>query len=267
MTQGIGMHPVSTSERGFLGAMAILLVASTALTIAWSGAMARMHEMPMPGGWTLSMMWMRMPGQSWPGVAAAFLGMWLVMMTAMMLPSLLPMLRRYRRAVVSAEVARPGALTAIVGAGYLAVWTLFGAVVFAIGAALTSLELALPALARAAPLAAGAIVSIAGVAQLSGWKASRLACCRGDPPCRGPLRADASSAWRHGAALGVQCVACCLTITIAMLVVGMMDLRAMAFATAAISAERLAPRGAHIARLSGAVMVAGGFLLLRAAIA
>ncbi len=31
--------------------------------------------MPMPGGWTMEMMWMRMPGQTGPA-AAAFLGMW-----------------------------------------------------------------------------------------------------------------------------------------------------------------------------------------------
>jgi hypothetical protein len=42
--------------------------------------------MPMPGGWTMSMAWMRMPGQTWPGAAASFLGMWVVMMVAMMLP-------------------------------------------------------------------------------------------------------------------------------------------------------------------------------------
>jgi predicted metal-binding membrane protein len=36
------------------------------------------------------------PGQTWPGAAASFLGMWVVMMVAMMLPSLVPMLRRYR---------------------------------------------------------------------------------------------------------------------------------------------------------------------------
>ena len=55
--------------------------------------------MPMPGGWTMSMAWMRMPGQTWPGAASSFLGMWVVMMVAMMLPSLVPMLLRYRRAV------------------------------------------------------------------------------------------------------------------------------------------------------------------------
>jgi hypothetical protein len=38
--------------------------------------MSAMGEMPMPGGWTMSMAWMRMPGQTWPGAAASLLGMW-----------------------------------------------------------------------------------------------------------------------------------------------------------------------------------------------
>ena len=45
------------------------------------------------------MMWMRMPGQSWPGAALSFLGMWMVMMAAMMSPSFVPMLWRYRQAI------------------------------------------------------------------------------------------------------------------------------------------------------------------------
>jgi len=68
--------------------------------------MSAMGEMPMPGGWTMSMAWMRMPGQTWPGDAAAFLGISVVMMVAMMLPSLVPMLWRYRQAV-----GRPGETT------------------------------------------------------------------------------------------------------------------------------------------------------------
>ena len=71
-------------------------IASAAVTIAWGASMSAMGGMPMPGGWTMSMTWMRMPGQTWPGAAASFLGMWIVMMVAMMLPSLVPMLWRYR---------------------------------------------------------------------------------------------------------------------------------------------------------------------------
>jgi predicted metal-binding membrane protein len=78
------------SQRAFFGVSALLFAASTAVTIAWCESMSAMGGMPMPGGWTMSMAWMRMPGQTWPGAAAAFLGMWAVMMVAMMLPSWSP---------------------------------------------------------------------------------------------------------------------------------------------------------------------------------
>jgi predicted metal-binding membrane protein len=47
-----------------------------------------------------------------------------------------------------------------------------------------------------------------------------------------------------------------------LLVVGVMDLRAMALVTAAITAERLAPAGERVARGIGAIIVvAGGYLI------
>src|SRR6185503_20496768 len=76
------------SQRAFVGVSALLFAASAAVTIVWCESMSAMDEMPMPGGWTMSMAWMRMPAQTWPGAAVSFLGMWVVMMVAMMLPSL-----------------------------------------------------------------------------------------------------------------------------------------------------------------------------------
>src|SRR5262249_53479537 len=110
-------------DRGFFCLAAATFLGSTALTVAWCGAMAAMPQMEMPGGWTMSMAWMRMPGQSWLGAAASFTSMWLVMMVAMMLPSLVPMLRRYRAAVVPGDETRLGALTLLVSLGYFLVWT------------------------------------------------------------------------------------------------------------------------------------------------
>jgi predicted metal-binding membrane protein len=49
--------------------------------------------------------------------------MWVVMMVAMMLPSLVPMLWRYRQAVGRTGETRLGRLTALVGVGYFFVWT------------------------------------------------------------------------------------------------------------------------------------------------
>src|SRR5512139_466229 len=105
------------SHRSFLGVSALLFAASAAATIVGCASMSAMGEMPMPGGWTMSMAWMRMPGQTWPGVAASFLGMWVVMMVAMMLPSLVPMLWRYRDAVGRARGGGGGGGSACGGAG------------------------------------------------------------------------------------------------------------------------------------------------------
>src|SRR5512140_3798186 len=114
------------SQLAFFGVSALLFAGSAAVTIVWCASMSAMAAMPMPGGWTMSMAWMRMPGQTWAGAAASFLGMWVVMMVAMMLPSLVPMLWRYRRAVGSGVEARLGRLTALVGVGYFVVWTAVG---------------------------------------------------------------------------------------------------------------------------------------------
>lgn len=214
----------------------------------------------MPGGWTMSMAWMRMPGQSWPGAAASFLGMWVVMMVAMMLPSLVPMLVRYRVAVGRLGEARLGRLTALVALGYFLVWTVLGVAAFPIGVALAEVEMRQPALSRAVPLAAGVVVLLAGALQLSAWKARHLACCR-EAPGR-TLPADAGTALRHGLRLGLHCSCCCAGPTAVLLVLGVMDLRAMALVAAAITLERLAPGGERVARATGAVAVGAGLLLI-----
>jgi predicted metal-binding membrane protein len=250
------------SQRAFFGVSALLFAASAAVTIVWCASMSAMGEMPMPGGWTMSMAWMRMPGQTWPGAAASFLGMWVVMMVAMLLPSLGPMLWRYRQAVGRTGETRLGRLTALVGVGYFFVWTVFGMAAFPLGVALAAVEMQLPALARAVPIAVGAVVLIAGALQFTAWKARHLACCRQAPGRGRILPADAGTAWRHGLRLGLHCSFCCAGLTAILFVIGIMDLRAMVVVTAAITVERLAPDGERIARAIGAVVVGTGLFLI-----
>ena len=220
-----------------------------------------MGAMPMPNGETMSMMWTRMPGQTWPGTAASFLGMWVVMMVAMMLPTLVPMLWRYRQALGRTGEARLAWLTALVGIGYFFVWTMFGVAVFPLGVALSAIAMQQPALARAVPIAVGAVVLVAGCLQLTTWKASRVARFS-EAPARHTLSADAGTAWRHGVRLGLHCGQCCAGLMAIPLVIGMMDLRVMAVVTAAITAERLAPPGMRVVRAIGVVVVTAGLVLI-----
>ena len=250
------------SPQAFFGVSALLFAVSTAVTIVSCASMSAMGEMAMPGGWTMSMAWMRMPGQTWPGAAASFLGMWVMMMAAMMLPSLVPILLRYRQAIDRIGETRLGALTAIVGAAYFVVWALCGMAAFPLGVVLGAAEMRLPALARAVPIAAAMVVLIAGALQFTAWKAHHLGCCRAPAERGRPLPADTGTAWRHGVRLGLHCCNCCAGLTAILLVIGVMDLRAMAVVTVAITAERLAPAGERVARAIGAVAVLVGLLLI-----
>ncbi len=228
--------------------------------------MSAMGEMPMPGGWAISMAWIPMCGQTWLGSAALFLGMWLVMMVAMMLPSVVPMLLRYRHAVGRTGKTRLGRLTALVGAGYFLVWTAFGLAAFPLSIALTAVAMHQPALACVVPTAVGVVVVIAGALRFTAWKAHHLACCREAPGHGHTMLTDAGTAWLHGLRLGIHCGYCCANLMAILLVIGSMNLGVMAVVTAAITAERIAPTGERVARATGAVAVGAGLFLIARAV-
>ena len=157
---------------------------------------------------------------------AAFVGMWAVMMIPMMLPALAPALLRY-----------PNVRGATIAAfGYFAVWAAVGLAAYPIA----SIALRFPA-------AAGVAVVTAGLLQFTAWKARRLACCRASQA--------SGNAWVHGLRLGIDCVACCGNLMVALVAVGMMNVAVMVATAVAITAERLAPR---LARPIGAIVVGAG---------
>ena len=141
-------------------------------------------------------------------------------------------------------------------------WTTFGMAAFPLGAALAAVPMQHPAVARAVPIAVGVAVLIAGAVQLTAWKAHHLACCREAPGHHRTLPADTGTAWRHGLRLGLHCSHCSAGLIAILLVIGVMDLRAMAVVAAAITVERLAPAGERAARAIGAVVVGAGLLLI-----
>ncbi len=205
---------------------------------------------------------MRMPRQTWLGASAAFMGMWILMMVAMMLPSLVPMLAGYRGSVSGVGPSRLDALTAIVGAGYFSAWAVFGAAAYPVGIALGTAEMQWPALARSVPVATGLVLLLAGGLQLTAWKARHLGHCRAASGCGPRLPPDAGSAWRHGLRLGGHCSLCCFGFILILLVTGVMDLKIMAAMAAAITAERLAPRPERVAQVAGGAILMIGVLVI-----
>jgi len=244
------------TDTALLAGGAVMFALTAATTVVWCASMS--GGMPMPGGWSMSMAWMRMPGQSLASAAAAFLAMWLLMMAAMMLPSLVAMLSRYRLALRRYGERRLALPTALCAAGYLAVWTAVGALLYPLGVLLAGAAMRSEWLARAVPAATGAVLLLAGAFQLTPWKLERLWRCREALSCCGTPRADGAGAWRQGLRLGAECCLCCAGLIAALVVLGVMDLRAMGLVTVAITAERVSPWPRPVARASGILLWVAG---------
>lgn len=251
-TMNTASAEVAREQRGgdaaFLTVMALIFCVAAMLTIHGSVAMP--------------MLWMRMPGQTWPAVVAGFLGMWVAMMVAMMLPSLVPMLWHYRRTLRGAGANRVSLRTTLVGIAYFCVWGALGLAVFPVGVAFSALQARVPSLARVAPTALGALLVAAGMLQFTAWKSHHLACCRSRPGHGGVLAASSAKAWRYGLRCGLHCSFCCAGPTLVLLGLGAMDLRCMAIVMVVITTERLAPAAERLARAIGSVAVAAGLALM-----
>ena len=254
------MRPSQNRDVRLCGVTALTFIASVAATVAWCKSMAAMPGMDMPGGWTMTMTWMRLPGQTWLEAGGTFLAMWTVMMVAMMLPVFAPELHRFRRA------ARRSRAMPTIGfaAGYFGVWAAVGLVLFPVGVGFNALAMRSEMLSEATPLLGGLVVMIAGALQFTSWKTRRLVRCRHEEDCCGSQRVMPRDALRAGAQLGLKCAYCCASLTAVLLVIGVMDLLVMALVTIAISAERLTS-SVNVARVVGAGMLtSGAFLVSRA---
>src|SRR5262245_45577956 len=125
----------------FIAASALAFVASVSATVYFCRSMC--CELEMPGVWPLSMMLMRMPGQTWAASATSFQFMWLAMMVAMMLPSALPMFLSTKRPPVSLWV---------MAIGYFTVWLGAGMGIYALGVAFAAAAMRWEIFSRAVPL-------------------------------------------------------------------------------------------------------------------
>jgi predicted metal-binding membrane protein len=192
-----------------------------------------MGGMPMPGGWTMSTLWLPMCGQSRLGAAAGFIGMWASMMVPMMLPLAVAPLRRYRAALDGAGPA--SLLAAAAGLAWAATWTAAGLPVYLAGTAVAQAMVAMPALARSAPVLAAA-AGVAGVLwHVASWRRGPAHPVRPGPPA-------CAAALLQGARLGVHCVRRCAGLTVALLAAGIDERGTMLCACAVVAMESVCLR-------------------------
>jgi len=255
----IAAAPDRTDKRARAVASGVFLVATASTIYAARGMSGGMR---MPGGWTMPMMWMAMPGQSAAGAAITFLLMWQAMMIAMMLPSAWPTLELYSRVARHTGYRHPLLNTILAGAGYFCVWGAFGAIAFAGGFEISRAAMLSPQLSRWIPIAAGVALVVAGIWQLTPLKQSCL------NHCRDPLmfldHAYKPGVWggfRVGLHHGAFCAACCWALMLMQMVLGVMNLAGMAGVAAIIAIEKLWKRGPLLARLVGAISIVVGIVL------
>ena len=191
-----------------------------------------------------------------------FLGLWLVMMSAMMLPSVAPVAVLWTRLIsgASAGFGRVTRMTMFLG-GYLLVWAAFGAVAFA---ALAGADRLLTASPTAAKWLGVAIFITAGIYQLTPWKDWCLRHCRSPVGAlmyylgfKGRSR-DARVGLHHGA----TCAGCCWGLMILLVAVGVMNIAVMAALAVVIFVEKLWRYGKPFAQAVGVVLVAIGVLAI-----
>ena len=233
---------------GFIFACAVAFCLSVIATIHFCRSMC--CEVPMPGGWTMSMMWLRMPAHTWAASAAGFLSMWLAMMVAMMLPSALPMFLNSRRPVAPDKSTASAGAMSLVASGYFAVWLAAGAVVYGLGVVFAAVAMRSESFSRAAPFLSGAALVIAGGLQFTRWKTSALLRCRVAPGCAAVCPARGSS-FLYGCKQGAACCVCCAGLLIMQLALGAMNPFVMAGIAAIVAAEKLLPRPDRTARVVG----------------
>jgi predicted metal-binding membrane protein len=180
------------------------------------------------------------------GSLGFYVGVWVVMMAAMMFPSIWPMVVAYARIQTGRQnrgKAKSGLVpVALFVGGYLVAWTAFGVVAYGVLEVVRSLSVDALAWDSAGPYVAGAVIFAAAAYQLTPAKDVCLRKCR-DPMdfVLGHWQVGHGGALRMGVEHGAWCVGCCWALMAALFALGVMSLGWMALVAALIAIEKLLP--------------------------
>src|SRR4029079_16558284 len=176
----------------------------------------------------------------WTGLGSFswFLGVWVVMMAAMMFPSVAPTIALYSRMARQRSVLSP----VLFAAGYLLTWAVAGVVAFGIGVALNSISGDLFTWDRAGRWTAGGTLVVAAGYELTPVKDVCLGKCRSPlGALLGSWRDGSSGAIQMGAKNGAWCVGCCWALMASLFALGIMSVTWMAVVAALIAFEKSVP--------------------------
>ena len=238
-----GVRPTLVAMRGRLG-LVFLLFALAGLGWWWtSHRMRGMDSGP----------WSALGGVGW------FLGVWVVMMAAMMLPSVAPTVALYSRMTRS----RSAMLPFVFVGGYLFTWAVAGLAAFAVGAGASAVAGTSLEWDHAGRVLAGVTLLAAAGYQLSPLKDRCLGKCRSPlGMLLGSWRDGELGALRMGMKNGAWCVGCCWALMASLFALGVMSVLWMAVAAGLIAIEKTVPWQRPAAYGTAIVLLALGIMFL-----
>jgi len=236
-----GATSAVTAVRSRLGIVALLFVLAG---IGWWSTVDRMRGMD-DGPWTAL------------GTFGWFLGVWVVMMAAMMFPSLSPTVALYSR------MTRDRIAPLVFTGGYLVAWAAAGAAAFAVARGGDGIAGDVLAWDSAGRWVAGTTLLVAAAYELTPLKDVCLS------KCRSPL-GFLLGAWRDGRVGSLQmgfrhgawCIGCCWALMASLLALGVMSISWMAFVAALIALEKTLPWRRVATYTTAGLLLALGLLLL-----
>jgi predicted metal-binding membrane protein len=219
---GIGLARALAAARARLGLVALLFVLAG---IGWWWTLDQMRGMDH-GPWTSL------------GTPGWFIGVWVVMMAAMMFPSVSPTVALYSRMTKP----RSGIPAVLFAAGYLVTWATAGALAFAIAFIGGRIAGDVFAWDRAGRWVAAATLVAAAVYELTPLKDVCLSKCRSPlGMLLGSWRDGRSGALRMGMRNGAWCVGCCWALMASFFALGIMSVLWMAVVAGLIAIEKTLP--------------------------
>jgi predicted metal-binding membrane protein len=240
-----GVGPALVAMRSRLGLVVLLFILAG---VGWWWTVHQMRGMDT-GPWSA------LGGFGW------FLGVWVVMMAAMMLPSVAPTVALYSRMTQN----RSAMLSLIFVGGYLVSWSAAGLVAVAIGAAASAVAGSSLQWDHAGRVLAGMTLLVAAGYQLSPLKDVCLGKCRSPlGMLLGSWRDGGLGALRMGVKNGAWCVGCCWGLMASLFALGVMSVIWMAVVAGLIATEKTLPWGRPAACGTAVVMLALGVMLLAA---
>jgi len=227
------------------------------------GLVALLLALAAAGWWSTAERMDGMDAGPWTGLGTLgwFLGVWIVMMAAMMLPSAIPTVTLYAGLAKDRTSLAPLFFVA----GYLAVWAAAGLAAFALAATGSRVAGGLLDWERAGRWAAGATLLLAAVYEVTPLKDACLARCRMPIVFLfGSWRAGRSGGLRMGMTHGAWCAGCCWALMAALFALGAMSIAWAALVAALVALEKLLPWRRVATWGTGALLAVLGVLLLAA---